>query len=211
MCRVLFGQAGLYEDDIASNVIVAGLKVASGDQREPLFASSRGTASPLLLPLRFLEQPTDWLSMDVFVFENPAVFSAILDYLEGEPDIPALICTSGQPSVAALKLLDQLAVAGCAIHYGGDFDPKGLEIGQRLAVRYSSAFHPFFFDSEAYINAPKGVKLTDEQVKSLFRQEIEWDRDLIKNMLRVGMVVYQEVLAERIFNFFDRTLPGKSS
>lgn len=205
--KVLFSQAGLQEDDISSNVIVAGLRAVPGDPRESLFASTADTASPLLLPLRFLEQPTCWLSRDVYVLENPAVLSAILDSLEGKPDIPSLVCTSGQPSVAALKLLDQLTVAGCAIHYGGDFDPKGLEMGQRLAVRYGSAFHPFFFDSEAYIKAPKGVKLTLEQVKILSRQEIGWDKNLIKNMLRVGMAVYQEVLAERIIKFFDKTLP----
>lgn len=201
--KVLFSQAGLHEDDISSNVIVAGLRAVPGDPRESLFASAADTASPLLLPLRLLEQPTGWLSGDVYVLENPAVLSVILDYLEGKPDIPSLVCTSGQPSVAGLKLLDQLTMAGCAIHYGGDFDPKGLEMGQRLAVRYGSSFHPFFFDTEAYIKAPKGVKLTLEQVKSLSRQEIGWDKDLIKNMLRVGMAVYQEVLADKIIKFFD--------
>ncbi|MFZ5646032.1 MAG: TIGR02679 family protein [Bacillota bacterium] len=201
--KVLFSRAGLYEDDISSNVIVAGLKVVPGDPREALFASSARAASPLLLPLRFLEQPTGWMSGDVYVLENPAVFSTILDCLEGCPDIPTLVCTSGQPSVAALQLLDQLAMAGCAIYYGGDFDPKGLEMGQRLALRYGSIFHPFFFDTESYLKAPKGVKLTPGQAKRLSRQEIEWDKKLIENMLQVGLAVYQEVLAEKIIKFFN--------
>lgn len=144
------------------------------------------------------------MSGDVYVLENSAVFSTILDCLEGCPDIPILVCTSGQPSVAALQLLDQLAMAGCAIHYGGDFDPNGLEMGQRLALRYGSSFHPFFFDTKACLKAPKGVKLTSGQAKRLSRQEIEWDKKLIENMLQAGLAVYQEVLAEKIIKFFNK-------
>ena len=126
------------------------------------------------------------------------MFSAILDYAEGRADIPALVCTSGQPSVAALKLLDQLVEAGCIICYGGDFDSRGLEIGQRLAERYGVSFKPWFFDTAAYLQAPKGVKLASEQVKKLAGQRVSWDNKLIESMLQMGRAVYQEVLVEQM-------------
>lgn len=163
-----------------------------------MFTASAATASPLLLPLRFMEQPTGWLPAVVYTMENPAVFSAILDYAEGRADIPALVCTSGQPSVAALKLLDQLVEAGCIICYGGDFDSRGLEIGQRLAERYGVSFKPWFFDTAAYLQAPKGVKLASEQVKKLAGQRVSWDNKLIESMLQMGRAVYQEVLVEQM-------------
>jgi uncharacterized protein (TIGR02679 family) len=196
--KVLFSRAGLEEDDVSSNVIVAGLRVRPGDPREPVFTTSTATASPLLLPLRFVERSTGWLPATVYTLENPAVFSAILDFAEGRAEIPALVCTSGQPSVAALKLLDQLVEAGCTICYGGDFDPRGLEIGQRLAERYGASFKPWFFDNTAYMQAPKGVKLASEQVKKLAGQRVSWDSKLIESMLQVGKAVYQEVLVERM-------------
>ncbi|WP_051273150.1 TIGR02679 family protein [Desulfotruncus alcoholivorax] len=196
--KVLFSRAGLEEDDVSSNVIVAGLRVRPGDPREPVFTSSTATASPLLLPLRFVERSTGWLPASVYTLENPAVFSAILDFAEGRAEIPALVCTSGQPSVAALKLLDQLVEAGCTICYGGDFDPRGLEIGQRLAERYGASFKPWFFDSAAYLQAPKGVKLASEQVKKLAGQRVSWDSKLIESMLQAGKAVYQEVLVEQM-------------
>jgi len=196
--KVLFSQAGLAEDDLSSNVIVAGLRTQPGDPREPVFSSP--AANPLLLPLRFLEQPTGWLPTTVYTLENPAVFSSILDFAgtrtAAGADVPALVCTSGQPSVAALKLLDQLAVAGCTICYGGDFDPGGLEIGRRLAKRYGSSFKPWFFDSAAYLQAPKGVELTPEQLKKLAGRQVPWDSTLIETMLQTGRAVYQEILVE---------------
>lgn len=196
--KILFSRAGLEEDDVSSNVIVAGLQVRPGDPREPVFTASAVATSPLLLPLRFLEQPTGWLPAAVYTMENPAVFSAILDFAGAGIEIPALVCTSGQPSVAALKLLDQLVEAGCTICYGGDFDPRGLEIGQRFVERYGASFKPWFFDTSTYLQAPKGVKLTSEQVKKLAGQQVSWDSKLIESMIQVGKAVYQEVLVERM-------------
>lgn len=196
--KVLFSRAGLEEDDISSNVIVAGLRARPGDPREPVFTASAAAASPLLLPLRFVEQPTGWLPGAVYVMENPAVFSAILDCAAGREQMPAMVCTSGQPSVAALKLLDRLVEAGSTIYYGGDFDPPGLEMGRRLAERYAAAFKPWFFDTAAYLQAPKGIELTPDQAKKLAILEVPWDGHLIEAMLRVGNVVYQEVLVDRM-------------
>ncbi|GBF32863.1 hypothetical protein DCCM_1059 [Desulfocucumis palustris] len=206
--KVLFSQAGLEEDDVSSNVIVAGLQVRPGDPREPVFTAAAAAVSPLLLPLRFLERPTMWLPARVYVMENPAVFSAILDSAGDGSDIPALVCTSGQPSVAALKLLDQLAEAGCTMCYGGDFDPRGLEIGRRLAERYGASFKPWFFDTAAYLQAPKGISLAPEQVKKLAGRQVSWDSKLVETMLRVGRAVYQEVLVERMIKDFRYRFPG---
>ncbi|SFG15173.1 TIGR02679 family protein [Desulfotomaculum arcticum] len=197
--KILFSRAGLEEDDVSSNVIVAGLRVRPGDPREPVFTAATAAASPLLLPLRFVEQPTAWLPAAVYTLENPAVFSAILDFAEEESiEMPSLVCTSGQPSVAALKLLDQLVQAGCTIRYGGDFDPKGLEIGQRLAERYGASFQPWFFNHTTYLNAPRGVRLAQEQIKKLTGQQASWDNKLIETMLQTGKAVYQEVLVEQM-------------
>ncbi|NMB40380.1 MAG: TIGR02679 family protein [Firmicutes bacterium] len=201
--KELFSRVGLEEDDLSSNVIVAGLKVLPEDPREPVFATLAATSSPLLLPLRFLEQPTAWQPAEVYTLENPAVFSAILDAVASGAKIPAMICSSGNPSVAALKLLDQLVEAGSTICYGGDFDPRGLEIGQRLAKRYGASFKPWFFDSVAYLQAPKGVKLTKEQSKKLAGQEIAWDEKLIETMLQRGQAVYQEILVEQMIKYHN--------
>ena len=96
--KELFSRVGLEEDDLSSNVIVAGLKVLPEDPREPVFATLAATSSPLLLPLRFLEQPTAWQPAEVYTLENPAVLSASLDAVASGAKIPAMICSSGNPA-----------------------------------------------------------------------------------------------------------------
>ncbi|MEW5785048.1 MAG: DUF2399 domain-containing protein [Bacillota bacterium] len=94
------------------------------------------------------------------------------------------------------------------MYYGGDFDPRGLEIGQQLAERYGTSFKPWFFDIAAYLQAPKGVKLTSEQIKKITGQRLTWDSQLTECMLQVGKAVYQEVLVERMIKHLS--LPGRA-
>ena len=62
------------------------------------------------------------------------VFSQLCD--QAERFHSPLVCTSGQPSVAALRLLDLLAAGGVDLYYSGDFDGKGLSIAVQLLARY---------------------------------------------------------------------------
>lgn len=202
--RALFREAGLEEDDVSSNVIVAGLRVCMGHPRFAVFEGANQTSSPLILPLRFLEIPTRWQPEQmIYMVENPAVFSAILDAFQYREDIhiPPLICGSGQPSVAALTLLDQLAQAGCIINYSGDFDVKGLEIALRLAQRYGQNFRPWCFDEKTYLGAAKGKTMEPDQLNSLRKMEVPWDKKLVDTMLEKKIFVYQEAFVEKLFCF----------
>ncbi len=194
--REVFSRAGLEEDDLSSNVITAGLRTEADEPRAGLFEGAWHSRSPLILPLRFFDQETRWFSFDsVYVLENPTVLSAILDAWDG-PGCPPMVCPSGQPSVAALRLLDELAANGARIFYSGDFDWKGLEIGAALWHRYRDAFAPWFFDAGTYEKAAAGIPLTTEQVSRVGTLKIPWDRQLGDKMLDRGYVVFQEVLVE---------------
>lgn len=196
--RAVFRQAGLEEDDLSSNVIVAGLQTKPTDDRYALFANSTQTGDPLILPLRFFDRTTDWLNVKaVYVVENPTVLSAILDAWEG-PGFPPIVCPSGQPSVAALHLLDELVSVGVKIYYSGDFDGKGLEIGVGLWKRYPDNFVPWLFNSLTYQAAPAGTRLSEEQRKRISALDIPWDWGLQTALLQRGFVVFQEVLVEEM-------------
>ncbi len=212
--RAVFRQAGLEEDDLSSNVIVAGLRAKTGDPRAGLFESAGESRSPLILPLRFFEQKTVWFPFEaVYVVENPTVLSAVLDAWEGpgcwaNQDrlcCPPIICPSGQPSVAALRLLDELVAGGTKVFYSGDFDGKGLEIGVGLWNRYQEAFVPWLFDTCAYEGASAGTQLSEEQRKRIGSLEIPWDQGLPGAVLQRGYVVYQEVLVEKIVRELRRS------
>ncbi|MHB8170822.1 MAG: TIGR02679 family protein [Thermincolia bacterium] len=202
--RAVFRRAGLEEDDLSSNVITVGLRTRADDPRAGLFEGAWESGSPLILPLRFFEQKTAWFPFEaVYVVENPTVLSAVLDEWGG-PGCPPLVCPSGQPSVAALRLLDELAAGGTKIYYSGDFDGKGLEIGLGLWKRYQEAFVPWLFDTGVYEGASAGTPLSGEQRKRLGSMEVPWDMGLSKVVLRRGYVVYQEVLVEKMMGDLRR-------
>ncbi len=202
--RHVFSRAGLEEDDLSSNVITAGLRTEPGDPRAGLFESAWHSRSPLILPLRFFDQETRWFPFEsVYVLENPTVLSAILDAWEG-PGCPPLVCPSGQPSVAGLRLMDQLAANGTRICYSGDFDWKGLEIGIALWHRYKALFAPWFFDAGAYEKAAAGVPLSQEQANRVGGLGIPWDRQLGDRIIDRGCVVFQEALVEDMVEFLKK-------
>ncbi|NLB21375.1 MAG: DUF2399 domain-containing protein, partial [Clostridium sp.] len=71
----------------------------------------------------------------VFVFENPAVFYDLLIRYKKYDIKPTLICTSGQPALSVLTLLDIMVRNGTLIYYSGDFDPEGLQMADSLKRR----------------------------------------------------------------------------
>lgn len=153
----LYTEAGLLVDTISSSVAVfnlVGAFDATGTPDPLLLAAGKRV---LLLPLR---QLFAWVrvhaaSPEVYVFENPQVFEAVIAELDLTTPLPTLICTSGWPSVAAVTLLDKLvAEAGKVhLHYSGDFDLKGLQIAAHLLARYPGYCYPWHFDHEAYMLA----------------------------------------------------------
>ncbi len=196
--RALFREAGLLDDDISSSVTIAGLRVYPEDPRSIIFTGANTSGCPLILPLRFLETPTQWQpGQAVYMVENPAVFSTILDSY-AKVSLPPIICGSGQPSVAALTLLDQLVEAGCVIHYSGDFDLKGLEIAIRLAQRYQQNFRPWCYDREIYLGVSLGKEMTPPQRNNLSRLDIPWDKRLVDSMLERKLFIYQESFLEEL-------------
>lgn len=198
--KEIFRKAGLEEDDLSSNVITAGLRTSASDAKWGLFESAWTTKSPVILPLRFFEMSTDWLLLEhVYVVENPAVLSAVLDAWNG-PGCPPLICSSGQPSVAALRLLDELSAKGSKLYYSGDFDAKGLEMAIGLHKRYDNAFVPWLFDTSTYLSSVAGTELSNEQKKRIGLISVPWDQHLSDAIIKRGYIVYQETLVDRILS-----------
>ena len=127
----------------------------------------------LLLPMR---QLLEWkrltpASTRIYMFENPQVFEEVISALESASSLPTLVCTSGWPSAATLRLLDQLleeSPDNC-LYYSGDFDLKGLQIATYLAARYQGRCHPWHFDATSYEIALKadGIEVRASELRML--------------------------------------------
>ena len=83
-----------------------------------------------------------------YIVENEMVLAQLCD--QAFQFHSPLICTSGQPSVAALRLLDLLAAGGTKLFYSGDFDGKGLAIAAQLCARYPVLLRPWHMETEDY-------------------------------------------------------------
>lgn len=197
----LYTSFGLLIDTISSSVAVYKLSSAT---------SSNGTIDPLLqaassrimlLPLR---QVLEWQSIvpstnDIYIFENPQVFEEVIDGLPDshlQQDIQStLLCTSGWPSSAALRLLDLLVASSADIqlHYSGDFDLAGLKIAAFMLERYAGQCSLWHMDSETYHFAllHGGLQANRQDVAALGTLPVVF-QSLVQTMQQQGQWAYQE-------------------
>ncbi|HEY1351593.1 MAG TPA: TIGR02679 family protein [Ktedonobacteraceae bacterium] len=177
---LLYYKAGLLTDTISSTVAVFQLAHAE-DARgvsDPLVASAG--ARVLVLPLR---QLLSWqrlvpASQQVYVFENPQVFETVIDEIQQRISPahntwswPTLVCTSGWPGVAAIRLLDLLTRTHpqTLLYYSGDFDLAGLRIAAYLQECYRPHLRLWRLDPQAYQAAlhHQGTALTSHELAAL--------------------------------------------
>ena len=143
----------------------------------------------------------------LFIVENPSVFSTILDSIRqpskpaGRP--PALICTSGPASAAAIRWIRRcLDVSGpsCMLYYSGDFDVKGLSMGQTLYELFPDRFRPWRFDHETYMACaqigPAGPLFDDAELDRLDKMITSWDERLCGSLRLAGRKVHQELIVD---------------
>jgi uncharacterized protein (TIGR02679 family) len=203
--RLLWDTVGVLVDELSSTVLALNVPFAAGSPLGGVTAAARRLGEPVVLTLRQVARaPVGWVAPTVFVCENPAVVAAAADHLG--PGCPPLICVGGQPSTAALHVLDAAAAAGAMIWYHGDFDWGGLRIGNLLHQRLR--WRPWRFDTSAYVEAvaqpgarevPVGpAPAADRQPGSLAGTPVaaRWDPHLAGAMIDAGRRVEEELLLE---------------
>lgn len=182
--RQVWASVGVLCDDVSSTVLTLGLPGDATSATGRALASWQEVGQPVVLTLRQLVRDPPVLSARrVFVCENPVVVSAAADRLGAHCAL--LVCTSGQPGVAAVHLLRQLADAGAELYYHGDFDWGGVRIGntvfERLPVK------PWRFESADYrAVAEHGQPLSGTPVAA------RWDRGLAAEMRAAQVAVEEE-------------------
>ncbi len=140
----------------------------------------------------------------VFIMENPAVFSTILDALS-ENDHPSMLCTNGQPKLSSLLLLDKLAEEELTFYYSGDFDPEGLLIADNLKKRYGSKLQFWRFTEADYRSALSEEALTDARLSKLKKLESPQLVSLGRHIESTKYAGYQERIMERYIEDVKQT------
>ncbi len=202
----LYLRARLHLDGISSYVTVFNLAraILKNGRPDPLLEVPHEQVQ--IFPLRHINtwQQAFAARAKVYVVENPQVFEELVDGQLRQTHTPTIICTSGWPSVSALKLLSLLLIQPeNELYYSGDFDLKGLQIAAYLVKRYPGQCHPWRFDVEAYTTALRagGTAFQLKDVSAL-QKLTDLFPSLIEAIQKQGMWAYQEGIAHLLAGDF---------
>lgn len=190
----LFYQAGILKDDLWNFVFVYGFHGLKQDGSIHKGIEGYYTEQdPVCITLQTLGNLKEVWSehRTIYMVENPAVFS----YLCKQFPSQAFICGNGQLRVAAWAFLDKMKNWD-VLWYGGDFDPEGLLIAEKVKKRYPDKVRFWNYTPEMYIKY-----LSDEIFTDTGRKKLEHISDaaliaLREELLNVGKATYQEALLQ---------------
>jgi uncharacterized protein (TIGR02679 family) len=192
--RALWERAGVAHDQLSSSVLVAGLRPRGDDVASAVLRACTEAGHAAALTLAQLQGVgwTQGLPGTVWVVENPSVLALALD---GPVPCPPLVCTSGWPSGAAVKLLCALAAGGCRLLYHGDFDGEGLRIAAHVAARTGAV--PWRMGTDDYRDALRGQSAGPPVGRVT---EAPWDPYLANALRAAGVTVSQERVAHGLLD-----------
>ncbi|QBI20869.1 TIGR02679 family protein [Egibacter rhizosphaerae] len=194
--RERWAAAGVTVDPLTSRVVVLGLPGDEASVSGRTLSLHADAGEPATLTLRELVRaPPDLAAsavQPVFVCENPSIVAAAADRL-GASSAP-LVCTHGQPTVAAWLLLDRLAAAGARLHVQADLDWAGMRIASAVMRRTgASPWRLCVADYEAAAER-SSKRLTGPAA------EAPWDPALPTAMHARGIAVEEELMLEELLS-----------
>jgi uncharacterized protein (TIGR02679 family) len=170
------------------NVPCSGLPVSPG---EPQYASLRLLA----------RRPPDWAvaSRPILVCENPNLVAILADQLRTA--CPPVVCVDGHLGAAQRTILEQLKESGADLRYHGDYDWPGISIANYVIAKYGAV--PWYFSASDYVAAAKSapqltIPLSGRPVIA------SWDADLTAAMIKTGIKIEEEAIAERIIDLLGK-------
>ena len=194
----LYYQNGILCDSISSLVTQVGLILSTETGEHPAYRLFRQRHEICTLSLASLSHVRGAVSPSgrVYIVENEMVFSQLCD--RAAQFHSPLICTSGQPSVATVRLLDLLAANGTLLFYSGDFDGKGLSITGQLCARYPHLLKLWHMAPEDYECCRSDETLSDASLSLLRGCNVAALEPTAHAVKQGGCAGYQELLIPQL-------------
>lgn len=190
--RALWEQAGVSEDELSASVLAAGLRPPGEALACRVLRVCAESGEAASLTLAQLRQPVHVPEPDVWVVENPTVLT--LAVRRFGTSCPPMVCTSGWPNSAAIRLLRSLAEVGTTPHYHGDFDGEGVRIAAHVLAKTGGV--PWRMSTADYVEAlPGGAAPPVGRVT-----EAPWDTELAAAMREHGTAVPEEQVTQQLLD-----------
>ncbi|MFI0411523.1 TIGR02679 family protein [Actinomadura sp. 3N508] len=190
--RALWQRAGVECDALSTSVLAAGLRPPGSDvlARSLRMWADEGQASVITLQ-QLRDSPGPRVAdRDVWVTENPTVLAlAVRRFGAG---CPPLVCSSGWPNGAVVRLLRALARPGTTLRYHGDFDGEGLRIAAYVMAKTGAL--PWRMSSADYLAGLRAARSACPVPGRI--TEAPWDTELAQNLRQHDAAVLEETVAE---------------
>ncbi len=196
----LYEKAGLFKNDIAGNVAIYNVHLL---KQESFHLGAEGCYKynqTFMLTYSNLNNIEKAIcdTNKVYIVENEMVYSYLQKEIK-DKNI-ALICSSGQLSLTATKLIDLLVKGNNKIYYSGDIDPEGIGICDRLWQKYPNNIFPWKMNTNAYNQSVSNEEISNSRISKLNKVInpilIETSK-LLKENKKAG---YQENIIELYLN-----------
>lgn len=193
-----YREAGIVTDEIASTVAFYGLHMRkNGVSCEILEAFCRAREPGILSLANLTGAETAWAEAGcAYVVENEMVFSFLVKCFK-ETKV-TILCTSGQLSGAAQRLIRMLCENGTEIYYSGDMDPEGIGIAERLWRKYPQNIHIWRMAQQDYFDGLSGEEIEEWRMKKLQNITHPVLRETSYKIQNNGKASYQENLLEKL-------------
>lgn len=221
--RQQYENVGISLDDLSSQVLVLG--IADGKEYSYALTLRMVRKMAAATPYSTLKWFNAALSTkNVFVSENPSICTMILELLSEDQEekrvYPPIVCTSGQPSHAALELFDLFVNEGITLYYSGDLDVKGLAMASALQERYREHFQPWGMTTKSVLwwrnnrsdsKAGYGVSFSSDELSALRDMNLSWDEQLIETLLEsekpstIPIKIFQEMLVPLLWDEYEKS------
>ena len=192
----IYYEAGILKDEVSNDVLAYGIHgwKSDGGLHEGIegFLENREPVKLTLQTIGRLEKVCGQ-SRQVYVVENPAVFSVLIR----EHPERTVICGNGQLRLAVLILMDKFS-CGTVFWYAGDFDPEGLLIAQKLKVRYGERLKLWKYEADLYETYLSEVELSDRRMKKLEQVSVQELQEIKEAMYKKRRSAYQESMMEAL-------------
>ncbi len=200
----MYQSVGIDMDELSSTVVVYGLHmIKNGKVYTPLEAMEALGESMVLSMANLRDADRIYTQGEiVLAVENEMVYSHLLETCV-KHQIP-FICTSGQLSRAAQKVLKMLCEEGKIIYYSGDTDPEGLRIADGLWRKYPNQIRIWSMSEEDYLKSISEEEISAQRLEKLSSIEnpvLVKTAEVMKKKARAG---YQENILDELKNFSSK-------
>lgn len=192
----IYYEAGILKDEVSNDALAYGIHgwKPDGGLHEGIegFLENREPVKLTLQTIGRLEKVCGQ-SSQVYVVENPAVFSVLIR----EYPQRTVICGNGQLRLAVLILMDKFS-CDTVFWYAGDFDPEGLLIAQKLKIRYGERLKLWKYEADLYETYLSEVELSDRRMKKLEQVSVQELQEIREAMYKKRRSAYQESMMEAL-------------